>query len=1257
MGNKPQQQFIDVNTLLSALQNVPTSSDGAHHVFLAPADYPIPTGSHKFNVTYLGPNQAPPKPKKQGGSHPPLFVAPLDYEIPKGYTRIQIPTRQVKFQLNGNAPVSVLSQQQPARVPIQQQQTIATAIPFAPVQQQQPIATAIPFAPVRQQQPIAVPFAPVKQQQPIAIPLPAVQQPQPVTPVAPLAPVQQQSRFPVFPSSPPPIVRIPSSVPQREQSQVVFGQRTPTAPVSPPFQPPISKLSSLRPTPFEQALIELQQVQKVVNNQELEEDLPEVILPQRKEPLVLAVENQEDVLPQSKEPLVLAVENQDVIPQRKEPLVLALENPDFLNNEEQEDPEQTDEVVPNPDSQEPVQKTKQDLPEQETIQQAPEKVVQEQEVEEQNVPEQEAHDQEIPDQQVIEQETEQDTQNQDAEQEVPDLEVSEQETPQDLPEQDTDQDDDEEVVEQEAEQQVPENAEPAPVAVPNVNLEEPATEAPIILSQNTEKSQKKFVKEEPVKESLKEILKEPLKKIALKLVVSSSDDSEQSPRWPDFQSVRRQQINRQNNGPAKQSPVTSRPLPSTTSNPDNAEVSPVNFGQKIRPFKTNALVSPPTAAFISLEDDPPVLEHDETFQTLESQNTGGRGRIRFKNQGISSSSEQSPDNTIPIAATTTAAPRRQPVTNTRGRIRSTTVATTTTTEPTTTTTTTEAPVEEAFVDETEDYDDLPLEDNPDAEEEIAQKEEDLSVLEDLEEKVQTTTTTEKLPTRSDITLDLEEGEEEEEETEDVIEPINDEESIVAPVTPASVARPAEEDLLGLLNEEEQAQETDTQDKKNNDETPWSPYEAVRQMQTAEGKVISTTSAPVETTTRKIDSGRVRGKITFNALNPRPVSISAPTRPQITPIDRPRIVSNSKEEQNRVRGKINFAASRPVTNKPVASVLSVDRGTERHRVNGNLREGFSPVATEFGIRAAQRDRSSENIKITPPAVNQVSIGQTGRRIPEFRPNQGIRISRPTPEVTPVPAVTASTEDLKISGSEWNGGGGFSANDVISNEEQDVGAGEEEEEEVAVEEDDLKDPIDVQDGEDEQEEPEELLVVASTPNTISEIVTDSNTAKEEVFEDDVNDSELFNEFIPVTETTLVASTTPLPSTTFVPTTLLADSLPITTTVAPVVTKETAAPDLTTTTVAPELTTTTLAPVEITTTAAPLPTTTSPSPTTTESIAATTEQIQVEVTTPGVTSVQENDAVGDSEGQVIGLSTATEVSLMYEICFRGRCIRVHE
>ena len=56
--DKPDQAFVDVASLLSTLQSLApaTGKDGAHHVFLAPPDYPVPAGAQRFHVTYVAPN-------------------------------------------------------------------------------------------------------------------------------------------------------------------------------------------------------------------------------------------------------------------------------------------------------------------------------------------------------------------------------------------------------------------------------------------------------------------------------------------------------------------------------------------------------------------------------------------------------------------------------------------------------------------------------------------------------------------------------------------------------------------------------------------------------------------------------------------------------------------------------------------------------------------------------------------------------------------------------------------------------------------------------------------------------------------------------------------------------------------------------------------------------------------------------------------------------------------------------------------------
>lgn len=167
-----------------------------------------------------------------------------------------------------------------------------------------------------------------------------------------------------------------------------------------------------------------------------------------------------------------------------------------------------------------------------------------------------------------------------------------------------------------------------------------------------------------------------------------------APQWPDFQSVRqRQQLQRQQNNRKKTTTSSSNSNSFREAQPDiNPSDIPleVSFGQKIK-VKTNALVSPPAPVeskatvqqLESFDIDPPVVERDEAFQTLESQNSanaGQRGRIRF-NRPVDV-------NAIPAEASTAPSPpsARQTVSTLVGgrnrfRIATTTAAPEVTEEP------------------------------------------------------------------------------------------------------------------------------------------------------------------------------------------------------------------------------------------------------------------------------------------------------------------------------------------------------------------------------------------------------------------------------------------------------------------------------------------------------------------------------------------------------------------------------------------------
>ena len=140
------QKFVDVGSLLMELQKSPAAADGSYHVFLAPPDFPLPSGGQKFDVTYVGAPQREPA-KDPRNPHPPLFVAPLNYSVPQGYGRVQIPTRNVKFALTN----------QFVAAPLQQQQQPS---PFQSFRQAQAIQFNQQTKPVNQfQQPINAPSA------------------------------------------------------------------------------------------------------------------------------------------------------------------------------------------------------------------------------------------------------------------------------------------------------------------------------------------------------------------------------------------------------------------------------------------------------------------------------------------------------------------------------------------------------------------------------------------------------------------------------------------------------------------------------------------------------------------------------------------------------------------------------------------------------------------------------------------------------------------------------------------------------------------------------------------------------------------------------------------------------------------------------------------------------------------------------------------------------------------------------------------
>lgn len=553
------QKFVDVGSLLMELQKVPPPSDGSYHVFLAPPNFPQPVGGQKFDVTYVG---APPREQQQTkdprNPHPPLFVAPLDYSVPQGYGRVQIPTRNVKFALNGG--LNSLPFQPAVQQPVQQQ-----TLQFQPPQPAQPFRQAQPqFQPqpqqVQQQIQQAQQF---KQQQ---------QQPQPVQFLSP-QPAQFLPPQPQFQPILPPPARFQPVQPQFQ-------------PVQPQFQPneiqrPQFKQTPPAPASFEQSLSDVRIQTGFVPVQALEET---------------------QTVPPPPPPPVAP----------KEPLVLAVESPEFL---------EIIKPVPPPPAVDVI-KTVPEAPLQPAIK-TEEKVV-------------------VP------------VEKTEVKLTTP---VAAAVTLAPLPED----------VSTPAPTPAFEQTIPAATPIP----------APVI----SEVSQP---------ETTRPIKKRPSIRIPLE---------GGSPQWPDFASVRqRQQLQRQQNNRKK----TTASLSSTNTfdeaiSQDESEV-PVepSFGQKIRKVKTNALVSPPISTAEpkvtvelpqpqslqqpqSFEIDPPVVEGDEAFQTLESQNAASgnqRGRIRFNRPSDSGSANaiQSEGTTAPPA------PVRQTISTLvggRGRLRISTLPTTT----------------------------------------------------------------------------------------------------------------------------------------------------------------------------------------------------------------------------------------------------------------------------------------------------------------------------------------------------------------------------------------------------------------------------------------------------------------------------------------------------------------------------------------------------------------------------------------------------
>lgn len=625
---------------------------------------------------------------------------------------------------------------------------------------------------------------------------------------------------------------------------------------------------------------------------------------------------------------------------------------------------------------------------------------------------------------------------------------------------------------------------------------------------------------------------------------------------------------------------------------------PLQFGQKLRPVKTNALVSPPApippplATIVSEaepilsptkselavtdsdessleeDDDPLVIDREEGFQTLESQSAtingavnGGRGRIRFRNNGQES---------------TTQAPKRRPVpVRNRNRPR---------------VSLTPSPVDDPIVNDPEDS-------------EVAEAVE-TGVVNNLPDtnafgrrpangggrgRIRSTTTVAPTTTSKEA-VETEEIQEEKEEIEkdsteqpevstevSADESIVDDETLEKPAQPENSAEPQEavptkepvqpedeEDLIKLLATKgedavESPQAADrlqgptrnltirnkfpvkTSASGSAEEQPWSPYEAVRQMQTNEGKrIVRPVSQP--------DRGHTR-------------------------------VQSASPGINRPNGGARVQAGNPrvtvIRKKPLHKVV-----IQRQKVN-EPSPGITQSSSDFGVRATGQS------PVTDPAVlPAVPNTLTGRRVPEFRPSPNPK-TRPTLTFSKPRIQSASTTSIPLPVD-------IPKEETFSEEEssESIDESSSESDNVAT--------------------TTTLAPVPSTEETVAEVsVSEEAIAEEQI---DV-----------ITEEVILTSTTAAPSAT--------SAAPETSTAAPA-----------TTSAAPE------APEEIatSTTAAP-----------DISPEVEPEATPAVIEAPTVESVADNaaDTGSDDDRKVLGVSTATEVSLMYELCFRGRCIRVHE
>ncbi|XP_057373906.1 cell surface glycoprotein 1-like [Daphnia carinata] len=1166
------QKFVDVGALLMDLQRMPPSSDGSYHVFLAPPNYPQPSGGQKFDVTYVGAPQREQQPDPRN-PHPPLFVAPLDYSVPQGYGRVQIPIQNVKFALHSQLqqvqqqPQQFQQQTQPApfqqaqpqfRQPQPQFQQVQFQPPQpAQFQQPQPVQFQPPqpvqFQPPQSQpaqfqsnqpQPVQaqfttpqaqpVQFHPTEPQpvqflapQPAQFLAPQPAQFQPPQPTQFQAPQPQPAQFQA-PQPQPPQFQAPQPQPAQVQApQPVQFQAPQPQQVrfQPQFQPPQPQF---QPIPSQQPQFQPQfQKQTFVSDAQrpqfqqpppssFEQSLSDVRLQTGFVPFQTLDEPATSPPPPPPSPPTQPASK----PAPREPLVLAVESPEFLELIKPRPVPQVVEVIDDvPVSEAPRTTTIQPaVPVEEIV----EPVVELKPVAVDIVPA--AFQSEVPVAVTL----------------------------------------------------APPPAEDSPVPAPTPAFEQTIPAAiPIPAPQVSEPTESPTVR--------------PLKKRPINRVPLEGG----APRWPDFQSVRqRQQLQRQQN--RKKVPA------STAINFESGDEQPevpieASFGQKIRnKVKTNSLVSPPLPvqpqivveqpkieSFVveepvleqsqssSFDLDPPVDDREESFQTLESQNAASgnqRGRIRFNRPNINViPSEVSSEPSVPVRQTVST------LVGGRGRIRLNSASFTTSTP--TTAGTTASPTEAATPARTVAPTTIPTTAAPTAPPTTASPVVATTVP-TVPPAVTPAATTTAPPTVASTAAHFVDSVATE-------EPAGEEE-ILRGDSPSVLVEeedvPAIEDEDLALEEEEEEQPVAVEDAKSVEpaEKPWSPYEAIQRQR-------ETTVEPEVTSQLLTNNGqplRVRGKTTFSSsrIPLPPVRPEAPNRQVVL---RPAAVIR-----------------RPLP--PSVRITKPIFGIQEEQSVRTQEDFIPPQSLEFGIRDGI-DHKPILIN-NPPVQLQLPIG---RRVPENRPSlQNIRINRPTTEAptttTAAPIIEEEPADvLQEETDELVTDDPILTNDQFVEEEAVEGhieGAEEEEEEEEI----LTDEV-------EGEENEEFV----EPETVDEVEPISSSTSAPTTGPTMTIAEAFSE-IPEEEHDVAD----------------VEEDVVEEQIKPVATE-------------PTVTTTTEAAVVV------------------EPETAVEEEESVVELAAGnqVDDQSDQKELADDDRQVLGVSTATEVSLMYELCYRGRCVRVHE